>query len=147
MGCCGNRSSSHVACPTWQHLLLEILQAFRVRFCVWGDISIIWKQIQNSFVSSFGSCHPSFLCLVKCLTSISMTWADHLVRSIEGFSSCAKKDVTYLCTKYCSKSTSCSNPPLFTLDTLLVILDTIEKHRTGEEFLFNNHCSGNTCSF
>ena len=39
---------------------------------------------------------------------------------------------------------SCSCPPLFTLDTLLVFLDTFMKHPTCEEFLFchmKDHCS------
>ncbi len=42
---------------------------------------------------------------------------------------------TYLCTKNFPNLTPCSCPPLFTLDTLVVVLDTIMKHWTCEEFL------------
>ena len=49
-----------------------------------------------------------------------------------------KKIDTFFMHQVFPNPTSCSCPPLFTLDTLLVFLDTIKKHRTCEEFLLHS---------
>ncbi len=46
---------------------------------------------------------------------------------------------SHFCTQYSPKPISCSCPPLFTLDTVVVFLDTLMKRWTCEEFLLVVH--------
>ncbi len=69
-------------------------------------------------------CHPS-----------DWTLDNHYQRKVRSHFQLFKMSDTCLGKMYLSLATSGSCPPLFTLDTLLVFLDTLMKHWTCEEFL------------